>query len=149
VYRDLRADSAARVEADGVSGRLYAGELLGATTDAGLLHDARMVALTLEAGARTALDVPARQRAFAYVLSGTVRLGREAADVTGPAVAWFDPGAGAVEVRAESRAQLVVAAGTPIGEPIAQYGPFVMTSGEELQHAVLDYRAGRFGRIPA
>ncbi len=149
VYRDLRAASAAGIEADGVGGRLYAGDLLGAAADADLLHDARLAHLTLERGARVSLDVPAAQRAFVYLLDGAARLGREAAAVSGPAVAWFDPGAGAVELHADTRTQLVVAAGTPIGEPIAQYGPFVMTTDEELRHAVLDYRAGRFGRVPA
>jgi redox-sensitive bicupin YhaK (pirin superfamily) len=45
--------------------------------------------------------------------------------------------------------QVLVLAGRPIGEPVARYGPFVMTTEQELLEAFDDYRAGRMGRIPA
>jgi hypothetical protein len=34
-------------------------------------------------------------------------------------------------------------AGQPLNEPIAQYGPFVMNSHQQIFQAVEDYRAGR------
>lgn len=41
--------------------------------------------------------------------------------------------------------RLMVFGGVPIAEPIVQYGPFVMNSPEEIEQAILDYRAGNFG----
>jgi len=43
---------------------------------------------------------------------------------------------------ADTRALLI--AGKPLGEPIAQYGPFVMNTSDEIFQAVQDYRSGRF-----
>jgi redox-sensitive bicupin YhaK (pirin superfamily) len=37
----------------------------------------------------------------------------------------------------------LLVSGRPIGEPIVQYGPFVMNSREEIEQAMRDYRNGR------
>jgi redox-sensitive bicupin YhaK (pirin superfamily) len=37
--------------------------------------------------------------------------------------------------------------GTPLGEPIARYGPFVMNTKAEIEQAITDYRLGRMGQI--
>ncbi len=47
-----------------------------------------------------------------------------------------------LSAHAASRALLI--AGKPLGEPIAQYGPFVMNTNDEIFAAVQDFQAGRF-----
>jgi len=48
----------------------------------------------------------------------------------------------------EAECEILLLQGRPIGQPVVQYGPFVMNSRAEIQRAVLDYQKTRFGGWP-
>ncbi len=57
------------------------------------------------------------------------------------------PGRLAMEA-GETGVSMMLLQGKPIGEPVAQYGPFVMNDRAGLEKAVLDYQSTRFGGWP-
>ena len=103
--------------------------------------------LTLPAGAGIDVPIPGGHNAFVYVHGGTtVEVG--GAEVASERMAILGNDAQADGVRlaapadAPQPARLLLVAGRPLREPIAQYGPFVMNTVQELQQAVSDYQRG-------
>jgi len=96
--------------------------------------------VSLDADARFRLPLTTTHHAFVYVFEGSAHLAGAALAKHTLAVL----GAGdTVEIMAGSAgARFILVAGRPIGEPVVQYGPFVMNTREEIEQAVSDYRAG-------
>ena len=99
----------------------------------------------LRAGASLKLSYPPDQRIGIYVFRGEATLCGRALKagqlgVLGEGEAFM--------IEADSPAEFLLLGGTPIGEPIAWSGPFVMNTEAELHEAYADFRAGRMGKIP-
>jgi hypothetical protein len=84
--------------------------------------------------------VPLGHNAFLYVYEGQAAIGDQ--PLPNRAAGLLTDG-DRVQVRAgESGARLLLLAGKPLNEPVAQYGPFVMNTREEIERAVRDYQRG-------
>nr|MBP9069319.1 pirin family protein [Bacteroidia bacterium] len=58
------------------------------------------------------------------------------------------PQAETILTAGEEGASILILQGKPIGEPVIQYGPFVMNTKEEINQAFEDYHKTQFGGWP-
>lgn len=98
----------------------------------------------LPAGGREHLALPAGHHAAVYVYAGEAQLGAHGHTVSARTLAVLgqDASSHGITVSASLPARLLVLAGRPLGEPIAQWGPFVMNTRAEIEQAIADMRAG-------
>jgi quercetin 2,3-dioxygenase len=82
---------------------------------------------------------------FLYVVRGNVRIGESV--VAEHHLAEMSPQGDALEIVTGTGAVLLFGHAVPIGEPVVSYGPFVMNTREEIQRAIEDYQAGKFGPL--
>ena len=93
--------------------------------------------------------------ALIYVLAGHGAVGPERHAIREGQLAVMSEGNSVTifgEPKQESRSptlEVLLLGGSPIGDPIAWYGPFVMNTREEISQAIEDYQASRMGSIPA
>ena len=107
--------------------------------------------LHLGTNERVEIPVPQGHNAFLYLYEGDVRIGADGAAGALPrrAAGVLSDGASvALQAGAEGARALLLAA-RALGEPVVQYGPFVMNTRAEIEQAVEDYRSGRFGAAAA
>ncbi|TDK65579.1 pirin family protein [Sapientia aquatica] len=86
------------------------------------------------------IDVPELHHAFIYTYEGQVQIGERI--VNNHSAGVLSEG-GRLEVQSLGQeTRFLVLAGKPIGEPVVQYGPFVMNTRAEIEQAVFDYQNG-------
>jgi quercetin 2,3-dioxygenase len=146
-YRDFGPDDLPRFVTDtGVAVTVIAGSsqgVQGAVTreaTAPLYLD-----IHLPAGTRFAQALPPTHNAFVYVYRGEVSIAGRAVPKQRMAILVNTEQADGVVIEATAEAKVILVAGQPLGEPIAQYGPFVMNTQDEINQALIDHRDGKLG----
>ena len=148
-YRDIDPSEIPTVQVEGgtvkvIAGRARgdAGEVVGPIS--GLTTDPSYLDVDLRPGGTFAQPVGENYNAFLYVYKGDVLVGP-----SGEERALETHSAGLLSAGDEIRvkaggkgARFLLLAGKPIGEPIVQYGPFVMNTREEIEQAIRDYQNG-------
>jgi redox-sensitive bicupin YhaK (pirin superfamily) len=145
-YRDIQSEEIPEFRTpDGVTVRAIAGTSHGV---AGAMQRETTQPLYLDLhfdqGSSFAQNLPATHNAFVYVYRGVLRIGDTEVPEQRMAILSSGADSDGVVLRADGPARALLIAGQPLNEPIAQYGPFVMNTNEEIFQAVEDFRAGRF-----
>jgi redox-sensitive bicupin YhaK (pirin superfamily) len=152
-YQNLDADQVVLLASNdgGALIRLIAGDLGGHTGPGSTYTPITVAHVTVFPGQQVALPWRPEFNALAYVLSGTGSAGAEGAPIRAGNLVVFGRGDTLTVSAADGDEPLevFVLGGQPIREPVAQYGPFVMNTRQQLQQAIDDFNAGRLGTIPA
>jgi redox-sensitive bicupin YhaK (pirin superfamily) len=151
-YQDLLADRRPRLTRPGAVLDVVSGSVDGVTGPALNHLPIQGVLVTLDPSTTLDYPLPAAHRAFVHVLSGRVTAaGRP---LTEAQTAWSDPVKGGnsrlrlVTPDGDAVTRVMIYSGTPLREPIAFGGPFVMNSRAEIAQAFNDFHAGKFGSVP-
>ncbi|KIM29115.1 hypothetical protein M408DRAFT_329121 [Serendipita vermifera MAFF 305830] len=101
-------------------------------------------------GAKVFQDLPAGWTSFIYTLQGSIYVNKDKETARHEAHNTLVLSAGTNETgvaieAAEDDTNLVLISGEPLDQPVVQYGPFVMTSREEIQQTLRDYQGAKNG----
>ncbi|MDK6078114.1 pirin family protein [Massilia varians] len=145
-YRDIPTEEVPRFTVDaGVTVQVIAGETHGVTGAVQREHTLPLyLDIEIPAGVTFEQPIPQGHNAFLYVYRGETVVEGKGVAKTRMAVLDNAAGADGVRIKALEPTRLILLAGRPLNEPIAQHGPFVMNTTEELYQAFDDFRAGRF-----
>ncbi|GAB7525597.1 pirin family protein [Paraburkholderia sp. 2C] len=135
--------------ADGkVRVKVIAGEALGAKAVIETRTPILYQHFTLQPGAQLEHPVPREHRVFAYGLSGTGLYGEDRQSIDARRMVVFHSDGDSITLAAgDEPLDVLLFGGVPLNEPVVRYGPFVMNTEDEIRQAVIDYQAGRMGRI--
>ncbi|KAF2653688.1 RmlC-like cupin [Lophiostoma macrostomum CBS 122681] len=148
-YRDLRAKEIPEVTAD--DGKVNVKVISGRSYDTDSVQELAytpvwLLDFTVKPGGHVKQALPSGWNAFAYTLSGTTIFSSDG--VSRPIEQYHnvvfetsgDSIEASVEEGAEKESRFILVAGLPLDQPIVQYGPFVVTSRDEVMQAMRDYQ---------
>lgn len=144
-YRDLAGSSLPVYNSpDGSSIRLVAGKAHGLAGTIERPHTQPLY-LDVQHKANTQLthEIPSSHNAFVQLYRGSIGIGEQVMQAPCMIILDNPKDSQGVKITAAEDSRYLVIAGKPLNEPIAQHGPFVMNTREELQQAVADFHSGK------
>jgi redox-sensitive bicupin YhaK (pirin superfamily) len=144
-YVGLQRDQIPVLESDGgkVRMQLISGQHGGVTGPVESLTGVFMSTVEMKAGARLHLGGLLRRNVFLYVVRGVIGVAPET--VSAFHLCEFEAQGDELDIVAEHDSVLLLGHAEPIGEPVVAHGPFVMNTRDEINQAIRDYQAGKFG----
>ena len=145
-YQEYANENLPVVDGGGRWVRVIAGEFEGRTSPIETTVPTTLLHVKLQPGKEAAFGIAAGSNAIVHVIDGMGAV--EDAKVQKHDVAILEGAPTQLKLSATSEPlEALVLAGVPLREPVARYGPFVMSNQEELVTAFEDFQKGRFGEI--
>lgn len=140
-YADIPGDTVPEVPVEGGIVRVLSGSFNGKVGPVQAPdRDFLYLDYRLPGGVTVSLPQQGQQTRLVYVYQGAIHV----AGVEVPAGELIELDADAeVSLATGAEGHFLLLAAKPIGEPIAQYGPFVMNTEAELRQAFMDYQSGK------
>jgi quercetin 2,3-dioxygenase len=107
------------------------------------LTDVLLATIKFSAGASLRIPVPAGKTVLFYMIRGALAMNGK--EVTAHDLVVFGKEEGMIEINASTGSLLLFGHATPINEPVAAHGPFVMNTQEEIRQAFIEYQQGKMG----
>lgn len=150
-YRDLRANAVPTVSLPAGAGSvsILAGSGFGLVSPLQTQHPVDYYRLALRPGSSAEVAVSPTATTIAYPIAGTLHIGTRAIARGELVIFRADGDVVRLTNLGDTELDTFVLASAPIGEPIARYGPFVMSTQAEIEETVAAYQSGRFGTIAA
>lgn len=141
-YVGLQKDEIPSVKLDGLEAQIICGNLFSKEGPVETVTDPTIALLSLKKNAKIEIEVPAENNLFFYVISGNGVVNGQKAEAFETVL--FNHDHSTVQIHASEEMKILFAHAKPIGEPVVSYGPFVMTTREEIMQAISDFQNGSF-----
>jgi hypothetical protein len=146
-YTGLQKDEIPEIALDGgrVAMHLSAGEWEGTRGPVQSLTGVFMSTIAFQPGGRIRVQGLAERNVFLYIVRGALQVGMAEDRIGACHLVELGSEGEELELAAPEGALVLFGHAEPIGAPVVSHGPFVMNSRAEIEQAIRDYQAGKFG----
>ena len=125
--------------------KVVAGNYLGTPGAATTFTEVQLYNVHLNDQGKASFSFPAQNNTAVLVLSGNISIASHEETIEENHLVLFKNEGESFEITANQVTDLLVLSGSPINEPIAAQGPFVMNTQAEIAQAIRDFHTGGFG----
>lgn len=146
-YQTLIGDKMGTYTLPGEMGtvKVFGGNYKGVAGSAQTFTHVQLFVFHLKEGATEDFELPETDNTSLLVIEGAAEVNGQPANLN--QLVLFKKEGSEISLRAKEETTLLLMSGTPIDEPIAAYGPFVMNTYNEIDHAFREFSSGKYGHL--